>query len=273
MGGSVAGRVLSELWGFICFSLGSVMTREFLRIVLPIAVIWEIFPRTGMVSSALIPPLSDVFLSFINLLVHRQLATHLLSSILSFTAGLFLAAAVAVPAGIAMGWNRTIRNHALPFFQILSPIPPTAWIPITVVVFGIGLPMKIFLIFIGSVYPILFNTYQAVKDTDHRYLLSARSFGAGEFTIIVHVYIRRNLGAIFMSIRTGVIMGLVMLAAAEMYGGRRGISFLLVQAKEFFQISEMMVCMGILGALGWLYSEIFRYGENKLTRWKQNGHD
>lgn len=273
MSGKFAGMAMSELWGFTRFSLGSVMTREFLVIAIPAAILWETVPRTGIVSSALIPPLSEVFLSFFNILVHRHLTAHLLSSILSFTAGLFLAAAIAVPAGIAMGWNTVIRNHTLPFLQILSPIPPIAWIPITVVVFGIGLPMKIFLIFIGAVYPIVFNTYQAVKDTDQRYLLSARSFGAGEFTIIMHVYIRRNLGAIFMSIRTGVIMGLVMLAAAEMYGGRSGISFLLVQAKEFFQIPEMIVCMGILGAMGWFYSEIFKYAENRLTLWKRNGHD
>ena len=83
--------------------------------------------------------------------------------------------------------------------------------------------MKLFLVFLGAFYPILFNTYQAVKDTDPRYIASARVFGASEFSLIVHVYFRNSIGAILMSIRTGLAMGLVMLVVAEIYGGRSGL--------------------------------------------------
>jgi ABC-type nitrate/sulfonate/bicarbonate transport system permease component len=270
---TIPARMTAEISGFIRISFGSILTREFFTVSVPVLLLWEILPDNGAVSHYLLPPPSEIIVAFKDMLIHKHLVMHFVSSLFTFTAGLFLACLVAIPSGIAIGWNAVIRKHALPFFQILSPVPPPAWIPITVVIFGIGLPMKVFLIFVGAVYPILFNTYQSVKDTDPRYLTSARSFGASEMTIIRHVYIRNCLGSIIMSVRTGVIMGLVMLTVAEMYGGRSGIGFLLVQAKEFFQIREMIVCMMILGATGWLFSEVLKYIEMKLSRWKGDSRD
>jgi ABC-type nitrate/sulfonate/bicarbonate transport system permease component len=107
-----------------------------------------------------------------------------------------------------------------------------------------------------------------VKDTDPRYLASARVFGASELTLILRVYIWDALGAIIMSVKTGVAMGLVMLVIAEMYGGRTGIGYVLNQAKDYFQISRMVVCMVTLGAIGWFLIEVLKFVELKLAVWK-----
>ena len=157
------------------------------------------------------------------------------------------AVALAVPIGLLMGWNLKIRSFILPLWQLLSPIPPPAWVPMTIILFGIGSKMHIFLMFIGIFYPVLFNTYQGIKDTDPRYLASARVFGASEFTLLRKVYFWHAFGSIIMSLKTGVAMGLVMLLIGESYGGRMGIGCLLGQAKDYFVIPEMIVCMVILG--------------------------
>ena len=128
--------------------------------------------------------------------------------------------------------------------------------------------MQTFLIFLGAFYPILFNTYQAVKDTNPRYLASARIFGASEFTLILRVYFWHALGAIIMSVKTGVAIGLVMLVIAEMYGGRTGIGYVLNEAKDYFQISKMVVCMVTLGIIGWVLIEVLKFIELKLAVWK-----
>ena len=114
----------------------------------------------------------------------------------------------------------------------------------------------------------LFNTYQGVKDTDPRYLASARVFGASEFTLLRRVYFPHAFGAVIMSLKTGVAMGLVMLVIGEAYGGRMGIGFLLGQAKDYFLIPDMMVCMAVLGFIGWFLIEILKYVEIKLAVWK-----
>jgi ABC-type nitrate/sulfonate/bicarbonate transport system permease component len=260
--------VLRELGYFLKNALGSIFSWEFLSVFVPLLVLWELLPRWGVVPKVLVPPLSTVAVTFWELLTRGRLLVHIACSLGKFFLGLGIAVLTAIPTGILMGWNLAIRKRLLPLFQLLSPVPPPAWVPITIIIFGIGLPMQTFLIFIGAFYPILFNTYQAVKDTEPRYLGSARVFGASELTLILHVYIWHAIGSIIMSVKTGVAMGLVMLVIAEMYGGRTGLGYLLVEAKEFFQIPVMVVCMVVLGVIGWFLIEVLKFLELKLSVWK-----
>lgn len=257
-----------EITSFLKASFGSLVSLEFATVLIPALILWEIIPRTGLVPETLVPTLSKVAATFWRMLSDQQLYQHLAASLLRFLLGFAIALATAFPIGVFMGWNIFVRKHCLPTFQILAPVPPPAWVPLTIVVLGIGLPMQVFLIFLGVFYPVLFNTYQGVKDTDPRYLASARVFGASEFTLIRYVYIWHALGAVIMGVKIGIALGLVMLIIAEMHGGRTGIGYLLLEAKEFFQIDRMVVCMVILGFIGWFLIEIMKYLELKLALWR-----
>jgi ABC-type nitrate/sulfonate/bicarbonate transport system permease component len=260
--------VLRELGYFFKGAALNIFSPEFLVVFIPLLGVWELLPRLDVVPRTLVPPISDVAVAFWDMLTVKHFLRDIGSSMLKFFMGLGIAICTAIPIGVLMGWNIAVRKRTLPLFQLLSPIPPPAWVPITIILFGIGLPMQTFLIFLGAFYPILFNTYQAVKDTDPRYLSSARVFGASELTLILHVYFWNALGAIIMSVKTGVAMGLVMLVIAEMYGGRTGIGFVLNQAKDYFQISNMVVCMITLGVIGGFLIEVLKFVELKLAVWK-----
>ncbi|MDR1874198.1 MAG: ABC transporter permease [Synergistaceae bacterium] len=260
--------ILREAGYFFRNALGSIFSREFLTVLVPLLALWELLPRLGVVPGTLVPPLSTVSATFWELLTRGRLLMHIGHSMGKFFLGLGIAIVTAIPVGVLMGWNLAIRKRVLPLFQLLSPVPPPAWVPVTIILFGIGLPMQTFLIFLGAFYPILFNTYQAIKDTEPRYLASARVFGASELTLILHVYIWHALGSIIMSVKTGVAMGLVMLVIAEMYGGRSGLGYMLVEAKDFFQIPVMVVCMAVLGVIGWFLIEVLKFLELKLSVWK-----
>jgi ABC-type nitrate/sulfonate/bicarbonate transport system permease component len=261
-------RAVQELWGFLKNSLGNFFSLEFLSILIPILLLWEFLPRWKLIPESLLPPLSVVARRFWFMLQHKQLVSHIAWSMGRFFIAFTIAVALAVPIGLLMGWNLKIRAFILPLWQLLSPIPPPAWVPMTIIFFGIGSRMHIFLMFIGIFYPVLFNTYQGIKDTDPRYLASARVFGASEFTLLRKVYFWHAFGSIIMSLKTGIAMGLVMLLIGESYGGRIGIGYLLGQAKDYFVIPEMMVCMVILGWIGWFLIEILKYVEIKLAIWK-----
>ncbi|MDR2801308.1 MAG: ABC transporter permease [Desulfovibrio sp.] len=261
-------RVLSELGGFAKNALGNFFAPEFLCLLIPLLLLWELLPRSGLIPESLLPRLSTVAATFGNMLAHKNLLSHILYSMGRFFTAFGIAVALAVPIGLLMGWNQKIRAIFLPLWQLLSPIPPPAWVPMTIILFGIGSRMHIFLMFIGIFYPVLFNTYQGIKDTDPRYLASARVFGASEFTLLRKVYFWHAFGAIVMSLKTGVAMGLVMLVIGEAYGGTMGIGYLLGQAKDYFLIPEMMVCMAVLGFIGWFLIEVLKYLEIKLAVWK-----
>ena len=259
---------LRELGYFFKGAALNLFSPEFLAVFIPLLALWELLPRLGVVPRTLVPPLSDVAVTFWDMVTRLHFLRDIGDSMKKFFLGLGIAIITAIPIGMLMGWNLAIRKRTLPLFQLLSPIPPPAWVPITIILFGIGLPMQTFLIFIGAFYPILFNTYQAVKDTDPRYLASARVFGASELTLLLRIYFWNALGAIIMSVKTGVAMGLVMLVIAEMYGGRTGIGYVLNEAKDFFQISRMVVCMATLGIIGWFLIEVLKFVEIKLAAWK-----
>ncbi|MDR1576366.1 MAG: ABC transporter permease [Treponema sp.] len=261
-------RVLLELGGFFKNSLGNFFSLEFLSVLIPLLLLWEFLPRWGILPDGLIPSLSTVARRFWFMLWHKQLVLHIGISMGRFFTAFGIAVILAVPIGLLMGWNLKIRAFVLPLWQLLSPIPPPAWVPMTIIFFGIGSKMHVFLMFIGIFYPVLFNTYQGIKDTDPRYLASARVFGASEFTLLRKVYFWHAFGSIIMSLKTGVAMGLVMLLIGESYGGRWGIGYLLGQAKDYFVIPEMMVCMAILGWIGWFLIEVLKYVEIKLAVWK-----
>lgn len=243
-------------------------TVEFFTVFIPILVLWEMLPRIGVVPSTLLPPPTVILVTFKDLVLNHDLLGHIFISMVRFLVGLLIAIFTAVPIGVLMGWNMFIRKHALPLFQMLAPIPPPAWVPITIILFGIGLPMQIFLVFLGVYYPVLFDTYQGVKDTNPRYIASARAFGASELTLIKKVYLPNALGFIVMGIKIGIALGLVMLVVSEMVGAYSGIGWLLVESKDFFRIDRMVVCMLTLGFIGWFFIEIMKYIESRLALWK-----
>ena len=262
--------VLRELKFFFKGALGNLLSPAFLMILIPLIILWEILPRHGL-TGPIIPPFSTVVTAFWDLLRNRDFLADIGDSMSTFSRGIGFAILIAIPLGLLTGWNVGIRKRVLPLFQMLAPIPAPAWVPITIVLFGIGAPMQVFLIFLGAFYPILFNTFQGVKDTDGRYLASARAFGASEFTLITRIYFWSALGAIIMSVRTGVSAGLVMLLVAEMYGGNTGIGFVMNEAQQFFQIPIVIASMMTLGMIGWFLIEILKYVEIKLAVWK-GGH-
>jgi len=257
-----------ELSAFFMGVVKNNFTLEFFTVFMPIMILWETLPWLGVVSPFLVPPPSVVAVTFWDLLVNHDLLGHVLISMLRFLLGLSIAILTAVPIGIFMGWNLLIRKHVLPLFQMLAPIPPPAWVPITIILLGIGLPMQVFLVFLGVFYPVLFDTYQGIKDTDPRYIASARVFGASELTLIKKVYLPNALSFIVMGIKIGIALGLVMLVVSEMVGAYSGIGWLLVESKDFFRIDRMVVCMLMLGFIGWFFIEIMKYIESRLAIWK-----
>jgi ABC-type nitrate/sulfonate/bicarbonate transport system permease component len=257
-----------ELSAFFLGIAKNNFTLEFFTLSIPFMILWEMLPRLGVVPSTLLPPPTVIAVTFKDLILNHDLLGHVSISMLRFLLGLLIAVLTAVPIGVLLGWNLFIRKHALPLFQMLAPIPPPAWVPISIILLGIGLPMQVFLVFLGVFYPVLFDTYQGVKDTDPRYIASARAFGASEFTLIKKVYLPNALSFIVMGIKIGIALGLVMLVVSEMVGASSGIGWLLVESKDFFRIDRMVVCMLALGFIGWFFIEIMKYIESRLALWK-----
>src|SRR5690606_902111 len=140
-----------------------------------------------------------------------------------------------------------VHNLLDPLVELLRPIPPTAWVAISLLIFGVGLQQKVFVVFVGIVSPILITTLDGVRGLEPILLKVARTFNATQAATIRKVFFPALLPTLLTSFRVGVGMGWMVVVAAELIAAEAGLGFLLVQAYRIFRMDMMVAVMLIIG--------------------------
>lgn len=156
---------------------------------------WEGVVRSGIIPNTLLASPSQVFAAFIDKLSNPNpdgaiMATHAWTSIQEAFIGYVLSLVVGIPLGLAMGWFNVVEGLFRPIFELIRPIPPIAWIPLTVFWFGIGLAGKVFIIWIAGIVPCVINSYVGVRMTNPTLIQMARTYGANNWQIFTQLCIR-----------------------------------------------------------------------------------
>src|SRR5271156_6214556 len=138
-------------------------------------VIWEIAARRQSVH--LLPGPWGVVGGIADLLQHGLLLKYVVASLFRVTWGFLLAAAIAIPLGLTIGWYRRAEMSFNPLVQIFRPISPLAWIPIAILWFGVGDLAAVFLIFLCCFFPLFLTSMQAVRSIPAVYINAGRNFG------------------------------------------------------------------------------------------------
>lgn len=216
--------------------------------------LWEvlsrfILPLSNPQVAILMPAPSVVVVTAGHLIASGELPGHLLAS-LKREAGAFLFALAAVPLGIAMGYWRAVHEQLYPLLEVLRPIPPLAWIPLSILWFGLGDTQNQFIILLGMVFPILINTIAAVHHVDPTLIRAARSLGAGERAVLSRVVLPAALPQIVTGIRVGLGVGWMALVAAELVGASDGLGFLINDARSLLRTDIIVVGMLTIGLAG-----------------------
>jgi NitT/TauT family transport system permease protein/taurine transport system permease protein len=244
--------------------------RPFLLLAVLLAV-WELIsgvwlPRVDRNLVTLMPPPSAVGHAAWELIVSGELAAHLWASLRrELTA--FCFALAAIPLGIGMGWWRGIHDQVDPIVEILRPIPPIAWIPLSLLWFGIGDAQNQFIIFLGIFFPVLINTIAGVKNIETNLVRAARSLGASEFFILRRVVLPAALPQILTGIRVGFGFGWMALVAAELVGASSGLGFMINDARSVLRTDIILVGMLTIGLTGFSIDIIVRRLSRRLLPW------
>jgi ABC-type nitrate/sulfonate/bicarbonate transport system permease component len=179
----------------------------------------------------------------------------------------FLWALSAVPLGIAMGWWKRVENQVDPIVEMLRPVPPLAWIPLSILWFGVGDTQNEFIIFLGCFFPILVNTVAGVKGVEPNLVRAARCLGAGERQTLWRVVLRAALPQIITGIRVGLGVGWMALVAAELVGASSGLGFLINDARTVLRTDYVIVGMATIGIVGLLIDRVIRGVTRRLLPW------
>lgn len=182
--------------------------------------------------------------------------------------GFAAAALTGVPLGILMGQNRLVEAYVNPVFQIVRPIAPIAWIPLTILWFGLGTSAKVFVIWLAAFAPTVINTYTGVRNIDDTLLQAARVNGAAGRLMLLDVIVPGALPAIFTGLRTSLQACWMVLVAAELVGSFVGLGHVLIIATRDLNSGMIVVAMAAVAGMGMLMSALLAQVERKVMPWK-----
>lgn len=235
---------------------------------------WEISVRLGWLSSRTMSAPSTVVKTFIFKLTNKNpdgstLPQHFVQSLKLALSGFVVAVVLGVPLGWIMGYYNFAYRILNPIFEIVRPIPPIAWIPIIILTMGIGMPAKIFIIFISAFVPCVINSYLGVRLTDQTRINVAKTFGASNWEIFTTVCIPSSLNMVFTGIRLSLNNSWTTLVAAEMLASTRGLGYMIQLGRTLIRPDVIIVGMITIGLTGAILNKILAKIETKIAPWRR----
>ena len=241
--------------------------RKILPFILPIGIIIFWYLITGglhLVRPYILPSPVDVLYSAINIIESGRLVKNTIDTLFKVFFGLILASVVAIPLGILLGWYQTLEDLASFVISILRPIPPVAWIPFSILWFGIGTIPAVFIIFMGCVFPILVYTLDGVKRTDKVLIESAQTLGANDWNVLRRVILPSTIPYIVSGLKVGVGIALMCTISAEMIGSSSGLGYMILTATNLFDTGTTVVGMLVIGLIGLVLDYVFGLAQKRI---------
>ena len=241
--------------------------------VLTFLLIWQGCVTAGILSDKILPAPTKVFAALFDKLNNKSpdgslLQTNILVSLKVACSGLLLAIVIGVPLGWLMGWYRTVSRFVRPIFEIMRPIPPIAWIPLTILWVGIGLEAKAMIIFFASFVPCVINATAGIKSTNQTLINVAKTYGASDFTIFLKIGIPSSLPMTFAGIRIALNSAWSTLVAAELLAANAGLGYMINMGRQFGRVDIIVLGMVTIGILGFAFSWIFTKLEHIFVKWR-----
>ena len=265
-----------------------------LSLILPVLllIVWQL-SASQVQNAAVLPTIGRVLENFVHATdnfiglgsIPRNIGVSLIRVLSGYTVGVL----IAVPLGVLMGYNKTIQQIFEPFINIFRPIPPLAWQPLALAIFGMAsiatlfnMPFgqqyvfwgnfkiaMVFLIGMGSFFPVVANVMFGVQSVQQTLIDSARVLGASEKDIFFKVLIPAAAPSIINGMRVGLAIGWSCLVGAEMLpGSLAGVGYLITHAYELARIDLVITGMICIGGVGALLDGVFGIIANKYFPWE-----
>jgi NitT/TauT family transport system permease protein len=196
-----------------------------------------------------------------------ELLVDAFGSLYRVVVGFLIGAGLALPLGLAMGASQAVYAWFNPLVQILRPIPPIAYIPLSILWFGLGNAPAVFLIALGAFFPVLMNTIAGVRQVDGIYLRAARNLGAGQGTMFLRVILPAAVPYILSGVRIGIGTAFIVVIVSEMIAVNNGLGFRILEAREYFWSAKIIAGMITIGLLGLAIDIGMNRLNNHLLRW------
>ena len=251
---SLASRIPSKVWLLISF--------------LAAMVVWyllSIIPQTARGFPNLLVTLEGL----VTMIQRGVFWQDLSSSLISVFGGYALGFVIALPVAILMAWYVPIRNILNPWIQFIRNIPPLAYVPLIVIVAGVGRRPQIIVITIACFLTMCVTIYQGVVNVDETLIKAARVLGASDKDIFVRVIAPATLPFILTAVRLGASVALTTLIAAESTGSQAGLGMRIRALASTYDSAPMLAYVIVIGIIGITMDNIIKLLERRLTGWQE----
>ena len=240
-------------------------------IIVWIIIWWWLTRPGGPVPQLYFPSPEDVWTKFVRMWVRPYIGStlleHILSSLYIVLFGWVVAALVGIPLGIAMAWWTKLKWIVFPVFQLIRPVPPLAWIPLTIMWLGIGDTARMSVVFIAALVPWLMNSMLAVYSVDKLLLDAGKTLGANDRQILMRIVCRTALPTLVAAARMALGNAWSTLVAAEILAATAGLGYVAVNASQLLDTDILVVAMIMIGLLGIGLTMLIELTQRFLAPW------
>ena len=240
--------------------------------VIVILVAWVVVTMVFRVSPMILPSPRAMGDEFANLLSvgysGKPLYLHIVKSIFRSLTGLVAGLLLAIPIGLAMGYNRTINAALVPIFGFFRPIPPIAFIPLMILWFGIGETSKILLIFAASFNYTVLNSAAGMRAVPEQLIRKGQNLGLTRWQLFTSVMLPAAMPHIFTGIKTSTAVSWAIVVAAELIAAQEGLGFIIQDAGTFFRITDVFFGIIIVGLIGVSLELLISRVERRTLHWQ-----
>jgi ABC-type nitrate/sulfonate/bicarbonate transport system permease component len=229
--------------------------------------LWEIAGRAT--SKAFMVPLSATLVRLWQLIVGEQFLLRLFESAELFLAGFLLALAIGAPLGLLFARVRVLRIGVEPYLMILYATPMVALIPFILSMMGFGFAPKLLVVFLFSVFPVLYNTVEGARSIKPELIEVAKSYRSSEWSLWREVMLPYTLPYMMTGVRQAIGRALVGMIAAEFFLSATGVGKLIMEASQEFDTAGVFASIFVIGVLGVGLTRVGLMIEQHFARWRQ----
>lgn len=259
-GRSLADRFQSALKGY-----------NLIGLILPLLILalWQVATSQRWVPRVFLPSPAATVEAFWKMLTKQNLHLDFLASLSIVGQAFIYGSVAAVALGIAAGLSRKVEQFFGPTFDTIRHIPGIAWLPLIVLWLGIGAPAKILVIAKSVFFPVFLNTLQGIRSVEKNYIELGKVLTLTRWQLVRRVVLPSAVPSIMVSLRYSAGLAWALVVVAEGLSGLEGIGFLIFRAQGLLLTDQLLVCMVIIGAVGFSIDRLMFLLQRHVLRWKQ----
>jgi sulfonate transport system permease protein len=233
-----------------------------------LVLLWSVASARQWAPPQILPPPASVVDTLLEQVRSGDLFLNLGISLGRVAAGFAVGGALGLVLGIAMGLSRTIEDYLHPMFKAVSQVPVLGWLPLAMMMLGIGEALKVAIIAHASLVPVALNALKGIRGVSRNYVEVAQVFQFSRRQLLAKVVFPASVPSLFVGIRYGITQAWLSLVTVELLASSEGLGFMIVWGRQLFQLDLVLSAIIVVGAVGLLIDKSLELVESRLLRWR-----